>query len=584
MGKKKSGKKKGPKGKKGKGKKSKKSKKAEEVLPPPPTRFPWDPDCTGWMSPSQDHRAKLRKQFRLMATARSYPPLYDEHQWRERLFDFMGETCSPECEEMVKLLVTVTRFEGDRKFEADDPRRMAAAIRARNKETNLKRMREDFCMYFKQLDTNPNPDDVLSLLKGDLFHGSTFSRSSFIPRSVLENKLKLMDLTFGDSVTHEQEQIFRQSTKRISQTSVGSSGAAEAGQDDLPIDTASQVSPVLEESSDDALTSSDVIDDVGGGADSGQAIPMGDDGVGEPQTDEDDSFNVDSAGGDVKLVSDASSNRVIRSPKPRRKKHGREISLQQAIKIARRASFSGTIEPEHIKRISSRCRRDSEVRSLARSYHEANVKKFIELETDILRVVQDDMEMDRLWKVLDLTATGRIGLNDLEIFVAGKFPLLNARVPAAMAYMDALKTEDEADVSTSPGSPSKGGKMITRKRFRAFLLKLYYYNRFWCSFLRVDSGGNMKIEKAEWQAGAASLGRELGFELDGSEEEFNKISRDAFSIKFKDVATWYSNQIDDMEALSEDWEAETQYVPDILQFQMSEFTDLVLHCYYTNRE
>ena len=44
------------------------------------------------------------------------------------------------------------------------------------------------------------------------------------------------------------------------------------------------------------------------------------------------------------------------------------------------------------------------------------------------------------------------------------------------------------------GNTIKDAQLLTRPNFRAFLLKLYYYNRFWCSFLRMDSPDGVRYE------------------------------------------------------------------------------------------
>ena len=80
------------------------------------------------------------------------------------------------------------------------------------------------------------------------------------------------------------------------------------------------------------------------------------------------------------------------------------------------------------------------------------------------------------------------------------------------------------------------------------------------------------------------MGKELGFELDGSIGEFNSISNGSGAITFKNLSMWYAKQIDELEDLLEDWECQVEFVPKILPFHVSQFTDLVLHCFYTNRE
>ena len=44
----------------------------------------------------------------------------------------------------------------------------------------------------------------------------------------------------------------------------------------------------------------------------------------------------------------------------------------------------------------------------------------------------------------------------------------------------------ETVYTDSDGAAIKDAQLLKRSKFRAFLLKLYYYNRFWCTFLRMD--------------------------------------------------------------------------------------------------
>ena len=60
------------------------------------------------------------------------------------------------------------------------------------------------------------------------------------------------------------------------------------------------------------------------------------------------------------------------------------------------------MEPEHVSQITQRCRLDSEVRALAEQFEDAHVNKYIQMESTILQMANNDAEMDRLWQVRQL--------------------------------------------------------------------------------------------------------------------------------------------------------------------------------------
>lgn len=245
----------------------------------------------------------------------------------------------------------------------------------------------------------------------------------------------------------------------------------------------------------------------------------------------------------------------------------KQVSITEAFRSAEKGSFEGTVHEKTLVTAATTKRSEKQTEDLKAKH--VGVDKFLDLETAILSTASNDAEMRTMWNILDINNDGTVSFHEVMVFISIHYPIMTARVPARMAFDDCAE---------------KASRELVPLKFKAFLLKLYYFSRFWAAFVRIDDNGDQKIELHEWTEGAATLSKELGFDFAGDADEFKRIAGKDEYITFKELATYYAEKTADSGVLEDDWNPDPANVKPILTFQVTDFVDLVLHCHYATRE
>ena len=151
------------------------------------------------------------------------------------------------------------------------------------------------------------------------------------------------------------------------------------------------------------------------------------------------------------------------------------------------------------------------------------------LEAKIQALTQDADGLKAMWRQLDYNGNGLVSLAEIDKLVGEKYPLLNKKPALMRAYKHA---------TGKPETSSTDCALVEFPQLPALLKGLFYYNRVYHVFDKIDTDDDRRIDLAEFKAGFAVLGLDKKHKPDAV---FKEIDTNAGGIiLFDEFCAWYA--------------------------------------------
>jgi Ca2+-binding EF-hand superfamily protein len=151
------------------------------------------------------------------------------------------------------------------------------------------------------------------------------------------------------------------------------------------------------------------------------------------------------------------------------------------------------------------------------------------LEAKIQALTQDADGLKTMWRQLDYNGNGLVSLAEIDKLVGERYPLLNKKPALMRAYKHATGKPELASTDCA---------LVEFSQLPALLKGLFYYNRVYHVFDKIDTDDDRRIDLAEFKAGFAVLGLDKKHKPDAV---FNTIDLNAGGIiLFDEFCAWYS--------------------------------------------
>lgn len=157
------------------------------------------------------------------------------------------------------------------------------------------------------------------------------------------------------------------------------------------------------------------------------------------------------------------------------------------------------------------------------------LKNLDALEAKIQALTQDEAGLKTMWQKLDFNGNGLVSLAEIDKLVVEKYPLLNKKPALVRAYKHA---------TGKPETSSTDCALVEFPQLPELLKGLFYYNRVYHVFDKIDTDDDRRIDLAEFKAGFAVLGLDKKHK---AETVFKEIDLNAGGIiLFDEFCAWYS--------------------------------------------
>lgn len=151
------------------------------------------------------------------------------------------------------------------------------------------------------------------------------------------------------------------------------------------------------------------------------------------------------------------------------------------------------------------------------------------LKAKITALTQDEAGLKTMWQKLDFNGNGLVSLAEIDKLVVERYPLLNKKPALMRAYKHA---------TGKPETSSTDCALVEFEQLPALLKGLFYYNRMYHVFDKIDTDDDRRIDLAEFKAGFGVLGLDKNHKADAV---FKEIDLNAGGIiLFDEFCAWYS--------------------------------------------
>jgi hypothetical protein len=151
------------------------------------------------------------------------------------------------------------------------------------------------------------------------------------------------------------------------------------------------------------------------------------------------------------------------------------------------------------------------------------------LEAKIQALTQDEAGLKTMWQKLDYNGNGLVSLAEIDKLVVEKYPLLNKKPALMRAYKHA---------TGKPETSSTDCALVEFPQLPELLKGLFYYNRVYHVFDKIDTDDDRRIDLPEFKAGFAVLGLDKKHKAD---LVFKEIDLNAGGIiLFDEFCAWYA--------------------------------------------
>lgn len=159
------------------------------------------------------------------------------------------------------------------------------------------------------------------------------------------------------------------------------------------------------------------------------------------------------------------------------------------------------------------------------------MKSLDELEAKITALTADEAGMKAMWRQLDYNGNGLVSLAEIDKLVVERYPLLNKKPALMRAYKHA---------TGKPETSSTDCALVEFPQLGELLKALFYYNRVYHVFDKIDTDDDRRIDLDEFKAGFSVLGLDKKHKV---EQVFKEIDLNAGGIiLFDEFCAWYSRQ------------------------------------------
>lgn len=160
-----------------------------------------------------------------------------------------------------------------------------------------------------------------------------------------------------------------------------------------------------------------------------------------------------------------------------------------------------------------------------------HLKALDDLEVKIMALVADEAGLKQFWKQLDFNGNNIVSLAEIDKLAVEKYPLLNKKP----ALMRAYKKTTGKDLASSTDCD-----FVEFGELGELLKNLFYFNRLYHVFDKIDSDDDKRIDLAELKAGFALLKLEGKHKV---EEVFKSIDTNGGGIiLFDEFCCWFAQR------------------------------------------
>mmetsp|Transcript_77648 Transcript_77648/g.225347 ORF Transcript_77648/g.225347 Transcript_77648/m.225347 type:complete len:487 (+) Transcript_77648:54-1514(+) len=142
---------------------------------------------------------------------------------------------------------------------------------------------------------------------------------------------------------------------------------------------------------------------------------------------------------------------------------------------------------------------------------------FDEAEKKIKAALQDNAALGKLWRKMDFNGNGIVDLAEIDKFVVDEFPVLNHKPALMRAYKAATKAGD-------------GDDWVQKAEFKALLGNLFYFNKLFWMFEKVDSDGDRRMDYSEFKKLLSITGAMTKMNEAQAQADFKRVDRNGGGI------------------------------------------------------
>eukprot|EP00928_Gymnodinium_smaydae_P061375 TRINITY_DN45464_c0_g1_i1.p2 TRINITY_DN45464_c0_g1~~TRINITY_DN45464_c0_g1_i1.p2 ORF type:complete len:486 (+),score=169.82 TRINITY_DN45464_c0_g1_i1:105-1562(+) len=166
------------------------------------------------------------------------------------------------------------------------------------------------------------------------------------------------------------------------------------------------------------------------------------------------------------------------------------------------------------------------------------LKDFDDLEVKIKDLAKDQEKLKKMWHDLDYNGNGKVSLAEIDKFVVTFYPLLNHKPALMRAYKQTIAKGDD--------------DWVEHNEFKALILNLFYFNKLFWLFDKVDEDKDRRLTVDEFKWCLAVCGCNMTEAK--ARAEFKKVDKNGGGIVLFDEFCQYFAQEQIPEAMSE-WKA-----------------------------
>lgn len=160
-----------------------------------------------------------------------------------------------------------------------------------------------------------------------------------------------------------------------------------------------------------------------------------------------------------------------------------------------------------------------------------HLKALDELEGKIMTLASDESGLAKLWKQLDYNGNNIVSLAEIDKLVGEKYPLLNQKPALMRAYK---KTTGKGTAASTDCD------FVEFAELGDLLKNLFYFNRLYHIFDKIDTDDDKRIDLAELKRGFPLLKLEGKHNVD---EVFRAIDTNGGGIiLFDEFCSWYAER------------------------------------------
>ncbi len=165
---------------------------------------------------------------------------------------------------------------------------------------------------------------------------------------------------------------------------------------------------------------------------------------------------------------------------------------------------------------------------------DAKLLKSLEvLEAKVNALTTDEAGLDAFWKRLDFNGNGVVSLAEIDKLCVEQYPLLNQKPALMRAYK---RTTGKGDLASTDCA------LVERPQLAELIKNLFYFNRVYHVFDKIDSDDDRRIDKNEFKAGFPLLG--LDKKKHPVDEVFAAIDANGGGIiLFDEFCAWFADNM-----------------------------------------